>query len=89
MSVCICIFFWQKKYIETKLKLKQFQSMLNLLFKAMACAQPNKKNQFILMRMNCYFQMKERAPGLTPNCNNIVMEKNAKRKTGRRQLVIN
>ena len=33
MSVCICIFFWPKKYIETKLKLKQFQSMLNLLFK--------------------------------------------------------
>ena len=28
-------------------------------------------------------------PGLTPNCNNIVMEKNAKRKTGRRQVVIN
>ena len=47
------------------------------------------KNQFILMRMNSYFQMKERAPGLTPNCNNIVMEKNAKRKTGRRQVVIN
>ena len=41
MSVCICIFFWQKKYVETKLKLKQFQSMPNLLFKAMACAQPN------------------------------------------------
>ena len=29
------------------------------------------------MRMNSYFQMKERAPGLTPNCNNIVTEKNA------------
>ena len=41
MSVCISIFFGQKKYIETKLKLKQFQSLLNLLFKAMACAQPN------------------------------------------------
>ena len=27
------------------------------------------------MRMNSYFQMKERAPGLTPNCDNIVMEK--------------
>ena len=40
------------------------------------------------MRMNSYFQLKERAPGLTPNCNNIVMEKNAKRKTGRRQVVI-
>ena len=34
-------FFLEKKYIETKLKLKQFQSMLNLLFKAMACAQLN------------------------------------------------
>ena len=41
MSVCICILFWQKKYIETKLKLKQFQSMLNLPFKAMAYAQLN------------------------------------------------
>ena len=40
------------------------------------------------MQMNSYFQMKERAPGLTPNCNNIVMEKNAKRKTERRQVVI-
>ena len=34
-------FSCKKKYIETKLKLKQFQSMLNLLFKAMTCAQPN------------------------------------------------
>ena len=41
------------------------------------------------MRMNSYFQIKERAPGLTANCNNIVMEKNAKRKTGRRQAVNN
>ena len=79
--------FLEKKYIETKLKLKQFQSVINLLFKAMSCAQPTYKNQFILMRINSYFQMKERAPGLTPNCNNIVMEKNAKRKTGRRQVV--
>ena len=59
---------------KNKLKLKQFQSMLNL-FKAMACAQPNKKTKFILMRMNSYFQRKGRAPGLTPNCNNIVIEK--------------
>ena len=41
------------------------------------------------MRMNSYFQIIERAPGLTPNRNNIVTEKNAKRKTGRRQVVIN
>ena len=41
MSLCICISFWQKKYIETKLKLKQFPSMLNLLFEAMTCAQLN------------------------------------------------
>ena len=41
------------------------------------------------MRMNSYFQIIERAPGLTPNCNNIVTEKNAKRKTGKRQVVIN
>ena len=40
------------------------------------------------MRMNSYFQMKERAPGLTPNCNNIVTEKTAKRKTGRSQAVL-
>ena len=32
-------FSGKQKYIETKLK--QFQSMLNLLFKAMACAQLN------------------------------------------------
>ena len=34
-------FFLAKKINESKLKLKQFQSMPNLLFKAMACAQPN------------------------------------------------
>ena len=31
MSVCICIFFPAKKYTETKLRLKQFQSLENYL----------------------------------------------------------
>ena len=38
LNVCMHMYFFSGK---NKLKLKQFQSMLNLIFKAMACAQPN------------------------------------------------